>query len=635
MTMRGETMRVTLVSMPWASIDTPSLALGVLAAKLRDTIPELSIDVRYVNVECAEWMLEVLTDAKRHDYDFFALKSYFMGCGDWVFSSALYGDKAWRVHEFADELRNQLSDREIDVCMRLHDAASDFINIQARAIAETKPDLVCFTSTFQQNVASLALACRLKELLPQVKCVMGGANCDGDQGKGLHRAFDCIDFVVRGEGERVFPELLRRLMASDGTADIPGLCWRDEHGAHANPMSDRLLASTEIPMPDHSAYFERIAKTAVSSWIEPRVAIEAARGCWWGEKHHCTFCGLNGSSMTFRSKSPKVFVQELEEMASQYKILDFYAVDNILDMGYLDTALRDIAQSPYDYRIQYEIKSNMKYHQLERLRDAGIVSVQPGIENLSSKVLRIMDKGVSGAQNVRMLRDAESLGLTVAWNYLYGFPGETSEHYLSVISQLPMLHHLHPAEGTSRIALERFSPYFDRPELGFAYRWPHRQYAMIYDLPESELHKIAYLFETVEHGIGGEVLTLLERALSLWGEQHYTSSLSYQDFGDGILLSNTRPDFDWSTVELRAPEEVFLFRALYRPRTLASLISELGKAGIPLDADPSSVVRALVTKWQWLGLVFSDDGCYVHVVTTAENQQLCRIRRRSDEGLAA
>jgi len=618
-------MRITLVSMPWASIETPSLALGILTSRLRETLPDVGVETHFGNLDCAEWINATAADATLRDYEFFSRNSYFKGCGDWVFSSALHGRAAWNVEVFDEQMSGEISPQEYDLCMRLHAAAPAFIDDQARKVAATAPDLVCLTSTVQQNVASLALARRLKDLLPDVRCVMGGANCDGEQGAGLHRSFPQIDYIVRGEGERALPDLVRGLADGGDLSGIPGLCWRKEGVSVANPMTDRLLAPAEIPVPDFDAYFARVARTGVASWFEPRLVLESARGCWWGEKHHCTFCGLNGSAMTFRSKSPEAFTRELAGLAGRHKVLDILVVDNILDMSYVDTAVRDIAASGNDYRIHYEIKSNMKYHQLERLRDAGIVALQPGIESLSATVLRLMDKGVTGAQNVRLLRDAECLGLSVFWNYLYGFPGETAEDYLPVIEQMPRLHHLQPAGGSSPIILERFSPFFDRPELGFAERRPHRQYAMIYDLPEAELLDIAYLFDTPKQGIGEDVEEALFTALGAWEEQHHVSTLTHEDDGDTIVLTNTRPDFDWDRIELRTPAEAAAFRVLDQPRSRPALRTALERKGVTADVD------ALLDEWGRLGLIFSDEDRHIHVATTVENQRLCRIASRTGE----
>lgn len=81
------------------------------------------------------------------------------------------------------------------------------------------------------------------------------------------------------------------------------------------------------------------------------------------------------------------------------------------------------------------------------------------------------------------------------WNYLFGFPDETEEDYDSVIDQLPAIHHLAPPNGVTRVAIERFSPYFNRPELGFGDLRPAAHYAVIHDLSESELRDMAYVFD--------------------------------------------------------------------------------------------------------------------------------------------
>src|ERR671915_1678184 len=77
-------------------------------------------------------------------------------------------------------------------------------------------DLVGFTSTFQQNVGSLALAKRIKQKWPHILTAMGGANCEGTMGLELSRSFEWMDFIFSGEADHSFPELVRRLDA--GTA---------------------------------------------------------------------------------------------------------------------------------------------------------------------------------------------------------------------------------------------------------------------------------------------------------------------------------------------------------------------------------------------------------------------------------
>ena len=66
---------------------------------------------------------------------------------------------------------------------------------------------------------------------------------------------------------------------------------------------------------------------------------QSARGCWWGERRHCTFCGLNGSTMAYRSKSPDRLRRELAELSARRGTLRFYFVDNILDRRYIEEFL--------------------------------------------------------------------------------------------------------------------------------------------------------------------------------------------------------------------------------------------------------------------------------------------------------
>jgi ribosomal peptide maturation radical SAM protein 1 len=257
-------------------------------------------------------------------------------------------------------------------------------------------------------------------------------------------------------------------------------------------------------MPDYDEWFAAIEASPIGEYVTPFLYVEGSRGCWWGEKHQCTFCGLNGSLIDFRSKPADRFWDELTHLVECHRVLDVMTADNIIDMAYYRDLLPRMAASGWDLRLQFEAKANVRAEQIALLAAAGVCAVQYGIENLSSHVLKLMDKGVTAVTNVRVMRDNEDHHLTVKWNYLYGFPGEQPADYLSVIEQMPALTHLQPPMDACRIALERFSPYFDRPELGFGRRSPAEFYRYVYDLPDGELMDLAYFFDTDNHGINGE-----------------------------------------------------------------------------------------------------------------------------------
>ena len=103
--------------------------------------------------------------------------------------------------------REAFIDRLLDVRAEVHPFLDDLVE----HIASCRPRFVGFTSVFQQQVASLALAKRLKERCPGIFVVFGGANCEGVMGAEVVRQFPFVDAVVSGEGDLVFPELVQRV----------------------------------------------------------------------------------------------------------------------------------------------------------------------------------------------------------------------------------------------------------------------------------------------------------------------------------------------------------------------------------------------------------------------------------------
>lgn len=610
---RMAVLRVVLVNMPWAPVNLPALALEVVSGALRRESPDVDAEVRYANLDFVDWL------AGRAAFDFtcyqyFSRLTSMYGIGEWVFSSALYDDAEWRVDEFLEHFAGRIPEREIDLSRQLHRLAPDFFDLLAEQIVATHPAYV----GFHLGIAALATAARIKKLDPDIRTVMGGVCCDGEPGAAVHRNFPCIDFVVRGEGEHVFANLLGRVARGDPLDDIAGLCWETSDGRRiANPMSDTPLDAESIAVPDFTAFFERFRASRADGWVEPWLIVESSRGCWWGASGRCTFCGINGLSLQYRSKPVDAFFDEVTEHARRHHTLDLLAVDRNLAMGYPASLASRVKLADYDMRFQYAVSANLNGEAVRALADAGVVNVQVGIENLSNHVLTLMRKGVTGCQNVRILRDGESNGIIMHWNYLYGFPGETDEDYLKVIAQCAALHHLRPPDSVSPIFIERFSPYFDDPGLGFSRLTLPKQYPMTFDLPEQELRRLAFLFGMSTKGMGGATAAVFRAAVDGWRAAYSTSSLTHHDLGDVILLINTRARFDWHVLRLSAQVEVDMFRCLERPASPAALANRL-------DIDVAAVT-SMLRAWQELGIVFTDGRQFVHLAPRAMNQHLLKL----------
>ncbi|NRQ40661.1 RiPP maturation radical SAM protein 1 [Nonomuraea sp. NN258] len=274
----------------------------------------------------------------------------------------------------------------------------------------------------------------------------------------------------------------------------------------------------DSPPPDYGEYFDRAESLGLLAPAEHRevwIPFESARGCWWGAKHHCTFCGLNGTSMAFRAKSPERVAAELAEQARRYRSFRFEAVDNILDPRYLEELFPRLRDS--DYELFYEVKANLSRAQLKRLAESGVRHIQPGLESLSTPVLRLMRKGVTAAQNVNVLRWAQHYGIEVSWNLLWGFPGERADDCAAQAALIPHLAHLRPPESAARIWLERFSPLYSRPEeFPVRHRRPDPGYRHVYPA-EVDLEKVAYFFEhEFEHALPDVAYEELGQAAADW-----------------------------------------------------------------------------------------------------------------------
>ncbi|WBB56661.1 RiPP maturation radical SAM C-methyltransferase [Verrucosispora sp. WMMD573] len=604
-------MTICLAAMPWQSLDCPSLPIGLLKAVTVATGRPEPLTY-HGGIRWAEFLIEATDgDLGPSEYTEIAEEGLFHGLGDWVFAGVLHDDESFGIAQLRCYAEERGVDIERVVRMRAHAAA--FVEAAAREIIATGPALVGFTTTFMQNAPSLATARRIKALAPQVPIVFGGGNCDGAMGAAIHANFPFVDYVVRGEGEVAFPALLDALDGRIDLAGVPGLSWRGPDGRHDNPQGP-LVPPALMPMPDYDDWFQLIAESPVGEYVEPKLVLESARGCWWGEKHHCTFCGLNGTGMQFRAKPPQTVIEELTSLVRRHQTLDAIMVDNIIDNRYFRELLPSVAALDWDLRIHYEVKSNLRPDEIAVLRQAGVTHVQPGIESLVSPVLKLMDKGVTGVRNVRTLRDCEAASLTVSWNWLYGFPTESTADYEAVLRQLPALVHLQPPASAARILLERFSPYFENPLLGFPTRRPAKLYEHVYALAPDRLMDMVYLFDTDPAGLSDAEAEGLHKLIEVWIDAYPSSSLRILHADDQeIVLEDRRVGWPERDHRITGSGFVAAYRELENGRTAKALAARV--AGYGLSADD-------VTDWlaglAGNGLVFTEQSQWITVATSTE-----------------
>lgn len=544
--------------------------------------------------------------------------------GEWVFSSALHDVLEWKVDEYKGKFPH--GDELFALTYTAHRLAPRFISQLADEICASPPEVLGLTSTFAQNVASLALAKAVKLRSPDTVIVMGGANCDGVMGPAMHSRYTFLDYVISGEGEDALVELLEALDGARGLGTVRNLSWRDPAFFSRSNEQRNDVAVARLPPPNFDDYFIQFEQCETAEHVEPSLVLESSRGCWWGAKHHCTFCGLNGTTMTFRTKAAADVMREIMLLTDRHKVLDIMMADNIIAMDSFKDLLPQLSSLDSDVRLHYEIKSNLTLEQIEQLRSAKVMHVQPGIESLSTHVLNLMEKGVTAAQNVYSLRELEQHNLTVSWNILAGFPGEDVSEYRKMLRAFPNLYHLQPPLGATRIMLQRFSPYFSKPWLGFQNKRPAECYEFIYGLSSSELTDMVYMFESDGLGVSDAIIHEIELEVEKWQAAYRDGArLTHTIDGDVVYIQDGRGKSEIEHI-LRGIE-ASIFAAVEEPSRVTGIRRRLETDG--WNCDPHSLRRCLEDLC-FRGLLFDDAGWYVRL---SMNVRPHRIRHLDCEPL--
>jgi ribosomal peptide maturation radical SAM protein 1 len=493
---------VVFAVMPFADPSMPTLGVSLLkAACTRDGVPST---IRYFNIDFVD---RIGVDVYRRIANSFPPESL---VGEWFFADLVFGAEIPHEDDYLTNILSRYPDAAalMPEIRKARRRAREFVDWCASEIAALQPSVVGFPTTFHQTCACLAVAKKLKELPSSPIVIFGGANCEGEMGHQMLQSFPWLDYVCTQEGDIAFPEFLRQLLRG-GTPQVPGIAGRHDNGGAAPPLVEEM---DSLPVPDFAEYFERIGKASWAEGVDVHLLLETSRGCWWGAKQHCTFCGLNGATMAYRSKSPERAFDEIRELVTRYAVKRVECVDNILDNRYISTVFPRLAASGLGIDLFYEVKANLRLDQLQAMRAGGMTSIQPGIESLSTRVLQVMQKGVSAAQNIQLLRWCGEVGINVAWNLLGGFPREPMEEYDRQAAIIPLLVHLQPPASCGKFRLDRFSPHFTRPEsLGIERIRPMAAYFYVYPLTRRGLMRLAYYFD-FDHMDGREPDTYIGSA---------------------------------------------------------------------------------------------------------------------------
>ncbi|HEY7557691.1 MAG TPA: RiPP maturation radical SAM C-methyltransferase [Candidatus Binatia bacterium] len=508
--------RIILINMPFAALSSPSIALTQLESVLRNQIGDrVEIEILYLNQDFARYF-----GIELYQYVVDSLDANNSGLGDWVFRQAAFPESADNTDVYFRRYFPRRSEQIQTLRAAILEKRSGMNGFLLDLIDEYRIDqaaIVGFTSMFAQNVACFAMAKKLKERNPNVTIAMGGANCESPMGEEIVTHVEQVDFVFSGPSLKSFPEFVQHYINGD-----LGQCHRINGvfskancsaGAPGGPghIGEELSIDEPVPL-DYKNFIHVFEQNFPNGGFEPILLFETSRGCWWGERAHCTFCGLNGMTMQYRAMAPQLAIEQIQSLFERYssRCSHFECVDNIMPQSYPKQVFPFLRPPPH-VSIFYEVKADLNEQELETLARARVKNIQPGIESLATSTLKLMKKGTTVFQNLSLLKNCVVHDIFPRWNLLVGFPGEGEEVYKKYVEDIPLLTHLWPPSGVFPVRFDRYSPYFVRAKQYGLDLHPYDFYNLVYPFGEEVLANMAYYFK--DHNINTDYFQVMVKWL--------------------------------------------------------------------------------------------------------------------------
>jgi ribosomal peptide maturation radical SAM protein 1 len=601
--------------MPWAIFNRPSIQLGTLKAYLAANSNWFTADTTHPFLEVAN----VLGTDLYH----------WISQNPWV-SEALYAPLlfpeqaaaaerlAARYVKKADKnIQKKFDFQGITKCLEHH--LEHWVDncdwLQYR--------LVGFSVCFNQLLASLAAARRIKNNTPQSTIVLGGSACGADAGRSLVKVFKFIDYVIKGEGENALLELCEFI--SGRCCSLPQHILSVPEAGHSTrestPCSNPQLPSLDaLPVPDYTDYFADQKKWFSHKPFIPIIPVEFSRGCWWNK---CTFCNLNLQWCGYRYKKAAQMVHEITTLAARYDCLDFTFADNMLPPREALHFFSMTANLPSDLSFFAEIRAAGSKKSINETfalyRKGGLKTIQVGIEALSDNLLKRMRKGATVIENIGAMRCAVEYGLELQGNLIIHFPGSSPEEVTETLENLDFIFPYTPLALAS-FFLGLDCPVFQDPAIyGIKAVINHKNNVSIF--PRDVLQDLKLLVQDYRgHRMQQrKIWKPVMQKVKLWQEYHAKRKVNglekpllfYRDGGDFLLIRQELIDGSVLNHRLKnSSRQIYLFCT--NTRTTAEIFEKF-------PALSQQKILSFLSSLKKKRLVFSDRDKYLALAVHYRN----------------
>jgi len=233
-----------------------------------------------------------------------------------------------------------------------------------------------------------------------------------------------VDYVLGGEGEYSFSDLLDSIRENDTPGDVPGVAWTENGKTYRGPEPDCIDSLDDIPFPardmlDVHRYTSVLARTS------PITTMMSSRGC----PFRCIFCDRPHLGRKFRARSAAGVVDEMEQclrLGIREFLLydDNFATDHKRAMMITEEILRRDLRVIFDVRLRV---TDLDDELAVALRRAGCDRVHLGVESGDPDILEGLRKGITIDDAIRAFGCARRAGILTLAYFLIGSPGETPD----------------------------------------------------------------------------------------------------------------------------------------------------------------------------------------------------------------
>ena len=307
----------------------------------------------------------------------------------------------------------------------------------ADALEALQPDVIGLSAMTYEAGCMHELAREMKRRLPETKIVCGGPHPSVAAEDVM--ADPAVDFVVRGEGEETFCELLDGIR--DGRrdyTDCAGLSWRDETGAlrteldRAAPKDLDSLPHPAWDLVDHEKY-HAIPRGGVIYAHREFATMFSSRACPW----RCTYCH-NSYGKIFRERSAEDVLEEIDLLVTKYGVKELVFMDDIFNLRAerAKGIARGIIERGYDLKLTFPngFRGDILDEELVLLlKEAGMYRCMVAVESASPRIQKVMKKRLKIDKVKKIVDFIADQGILVHGAFMLGFPSETEEEMRSTI----------------------------------------------------------------------------------------------------------------------------------------------------------------------------------------------------------